>query len=120
MSADIKATGHVAVYGINFDADKSDIRPDAEAAIAEIAKLLKEDASLKVFVVGHTANVGSVETSLKLSQARADAVAKYLTAKYGIESARLSSFGAGPYCPVSTNLTEEGRAKNRRVELVQQ
>jgi outer membrane protein OmpA-like peptidoglycan-associated protein len=120
MSADIKATGHVAVYGINFDGDKSEIRPDAEAAIAEIAKLLKQDSSLKVFVVGHTANVGNVETSLKLSQERAEAVAKTLTDKYGIAAARLSSFGAGPYCPVSTNLTEEGRAKNRRVELVQQ
>ena len=120
MSADIKATGHVAVYGINFDGDKSEIRPDAEAAIAEIAKLLKQDSSLKVFVVGHTANVGNVETSLKLSQERAEAVAKTLTDKYGIAAARLSSFGAGPYCPVSTNLTEEGRAKNRRVELVEQ
>ena len=120
MSADIKATGHVALYGINFDAEKSDIRPDAEAAIAEIAKLLKQDTVLKLFVVGHTANVGSVEAGLKLSQARAEAVAKYLTAKYGIAPSRLSSFGAGPYSPVSTNLTEEGRAKNRRVELVQQ
>jgi flagellar motor protein MotB len=120
MSADIKATGHAAVYGINFDADKADIRPDAAAAIAEIAKLLKQDPGLKVFVVGHTANVGDVGTSLRLSQARAEAVAKALTITYGIPAARLSSFGAGPYCPLSTNLTEEGRAKNRRVELVQQ
>jgi OOP family OmpA-OmpF porin len=120
MSADLKATGHVAVYGINFDADKATIRPEADAAIAEIAKLLKQDPSIRLFVVGHTANVGSVETGLKLSQARAEAVVRYLTDKYGIASTRLSPFGAGPYCPVSTNLTEEGRAKNRRVELVQQ
>jgi OmpA-OmpF porin, OOP family len=120
MSADIKATGHVAVYGINFDADKADIRPEADAAIAEIAKLLRQDTGLKLYVVGHTANVGDVATSLALSQARADAVVKALTGKYGIAASRLSSFGAGPYCPVSTNLAEEGRAKNRRVELVQQ
>jgi OmpA-OmpF porin, OOP family len=120
MSADLKATGHVAVYGINFDADKATIRPEADAAIAEIAKLLKQDPSLRLFVVGHTANVGSVEAGLKLSQARAEAVARYLTEKHGIPAARLTSFGAGPYCPVSTNLTEEGRARNRRVELVQQ
>jgi OOP family OmpA-OmpF porin len=120
MSADLKATGHVAVYGIIFDADKAEIRPEADAAIAEVAKLLKQNPSLKLFVVGHTANVGNVETGLKLSQARAEAVVRYLTEKYGIPAARLSSFGAGPYCPVSTNLTEEGRAKNRRVELVQQ
>jgi OmpA-OmpF porin, OOP family len=119
MSEGLKATGHVAVYGINFDPDKAEIRPDAEATIAEIAKLLQQDSSLKLFVVGHTANVGDVEAGLKLSQARAEAVVRYLTAKYGIQAARLSSFGAGPYCPVSTNLTEEGRARNRRVELVQ-
>ncbi|MCX6377586.1 MAG: OmpA family protein [Armatimonadetes bacterium] len=119
MSEGLKATGHVAVYGINFDADKAEIKPEAEAAIAEIAKLLKQDPSLKLFVVGHTANVGDVAVGLKLSQARAEAVARYLTDKYGIQAARLSSFGAGPYCPVSTNLTEEGRARNRRVELVQ-
>ncbi len=119
MSADIKATGHVAVYGINFDADKAEIRPEADAVIAEIAKLLTQDAGLKLFVVGHTANVGDVETGLKLSQARAQAVVKRLVEKYGIAASRLAPFGAGPYCPVSTNQTEEGRAKNRRVELVQ-
>jgi OOP family OmpA-OmpF porin len=119
MSEGLKATGHVAVYGVNFDADKAEIRPEAEAAIAEIAKLLKQDPSLKLFVVGHTANVGSVEDGVKLSQARAEAVVRYLIDKHGIQAARLSSFGAGPYCPVSTNLTEEGRARNRRVELVQ-
>jgi OOP family OmpA-OmpF porin len=120
MNEDIKATGHVAVYGINFDADKAEIRPEAEAVIAEIAKLLKLNPSLKLYVVGHTANVGSAESGLKLSQARAEAIIKNLTEQYGIQADRLSSFGAGPYCPLSTNLTEEGRAKNRRVELVQQ
>jgi OOP family OmpA-OmpF porin len=120
MSADLAATGHVAVYGITFDADSAVIRPEAEAVIAEIAKLLKQNASLKLFVVGHTANVGSVEAGLKLSQARAEAVVKMLTATHGIQASRLSPYGVGPYCPVSTNQTEEGRAKNRRVELVQQ
>jgi len=119
MSAGIRATGHVAVYGINFDADKAEIKPEADAVISEIAKLLTQDAGLMLFVVGHTANVGDVETGLKLSQARAQAVVKRLVEKYGISAARLAPFGAGPYCPVSTNQTEEGRAKNRRVELVQ-
>jgi OmpA-OmpF porin, OOP family len=120
MSADLAATGHVAVYGITFDADSAVIRPEAEAAIAEIAKLFKQNASLKLFVVGHTANAGSVEAGLKLSQARAEAVVKTLTQKHGIAASRLVPYGVGPYCPVSTNQTEEGRAKNRRVELVQQ
>jgi outer membrane protein OmpA-like peptidoglycan-associated protein len=120
MGEDLKATGHVAVYGITFDADKAEIRPEAAAAIAEIAKLLAQNTGLKLFVVGHTANAGSVETGLKLSQARAEAVARYLVDKHGIQAVRLRAFGAGPFCPVSTNLTEEGRAMNRRVELVQQ
>jgi len=120
MIADITATGHVAVYGITFNADSAVISAEADAVIAEIAKLLKQNASLKLFVVGHTANVGSVEAGLKLSQARAEAVVKTLTQKHGIAASRLVPYGVGPYCPVSTNQTEEGRAKNRRVELVQQ
>lgn len=120
LSAELKATGHVAVYGITFDADKADLRPEAQAAIAEVAKLLKQDPSLKLFVVGHTANVGDVASGLKLSQERAAAVVKALSAEHGIQADRLKAFGAGPYCPVASNLTEEGRAKNRRVELVQQ
>jgi OOP family OmpA-OmpF porin len=85
-----------------------------------VAKLLKQDSSLKLFVVGHTANVGDVESGLKLSQARAAAVVKSLTAEHGIQADRLKPYGAGPYCPVATNTTEEGRSRNRRVELVQQ
>jgi OmpA-OmpF porin, OOP family len=120
MGTDIKATGHVSVYGITFDGDKADLKPESDAVIAEIAKLLKQDASLKIFVVGHTANVGAVDAGLALSQARAAAVMKSLVEKHGIAASRMNAFGAGPYCPVSTNHTEPGRAKNRRVELVQQ
>ena len=120
LKAGIREAGHAAVYGINFDADKAVLRPEADAAIAEIAKLLKLDGTLKLFVVGHTANAGDVATGLKLSQERAAAVVKNLVDKYGVAAARLSSFGAGPYCPVATNLTEEGKAQNRRVELVPQ
>jgi OOP family OmpA-OmpF porin len=120
LSAELSATGHVAVYGITFDADKADLRPEAQAAIAEVAKLLKQNPSLKLFVVGHTANVGDVNSGLELSRARAAAVVKSLTQEHGIQAARLSAFGVGPYCPVATNLTEEGRSRNRRVELVQQ
>jgi len=120
MKLSIKTEGHVAIYGINFDTNKSEIKPESDAAIAEIAKLLKQDAMLKLYVVGHTDNVGNLNANMKLSQSRAEAVKTTLVAKHGISAARLSSFGVGPYCPVSTNLTEEGRAKNRRVELVQQ
>jgi outer membrane protein OmpA-like peptidoglycan-associated protein len=120
MKASIKTEGHIAVYGIHFDTNKAEIKPESDAAIAEIAKLLKQDSTLKLHVVGHTDNVGTIDAKMKLSNARAGAVKAVLVNKHGIAAGRLSSFGAGPYCPVATNLTEEGRAKNRRVELVQQ
>lgn len=116
----IKTSGHVAVYGITFEADSAQIKAEADAALAEVTKLLKQDTDLKLFVVGHTANVGDRYVGLKLSQARADAVVKRLVEKYSIQASRLISYGVGPYSPVATNQTEDGRAKNRRVELVQQ
>ena len=117
---DLKATGHAAVYGILFDTGKSAIKPESEQAIGEIAKLLKADAGLKVFVVGHTDAVGGVDANLKLSQARAEAVVQALVSDHGIAAARLLAHGGGPFAPVAPNDTEEGRAKNRRVELVKQ
>lgn len=115
----LKATGHIAVEGIYFDTGKATLKPESQQAISEIIKLLKADSGLKVFVVGHTDNAGAVDGNMKLSQDRAQAVVKELTGG-GITAARLKAFGNGPYAPVSSNDTEEGRAKNRRVELVKQ
>ena len=81
---------------------------------------MKSETALKVFVVGHTDNVGGLEGNMKLSQDRADAVVQALVHDHGIAASRLKSFGAGPYAPVASNDTEDGRAKNRRVELVKQ
>jgi OmpA-OmpF porin, OOP family len=120
FSNDIKATGHASVYGIYFDTGKSEIKPESDAALAEIAKLLKRDAGLKVNVVGHTDNVGGINSNMELSQARADAVVKALTSRHGIEAKRLRAYGVGPLAPVASNKTEDGKAKNRRVELVEQ
>jgi outer membrane protein OmpA-like peptidoglycan-associated protein len=117
---DLKSTGHVAVYGILFDTGKADIKPESAQAIGEIATLLKADAGLKLHVVGHTDSVGSVDSNLKLSQARAEAVLQALVKEHGIAAARLRAFGNGPFAPVASNEAEEGRAKNRRVELVKQ
>ncbi len=120
FSNDLKATGHAAIYGIYFDTGKSVIKPESDAALAEIAKLLKGDARLKVHVVGHTDSVGGIDSNMKLSQDRASAVVQALTGKYGIEAARLKGYGVGPLSPVASNDTEDGKAKNRRVELVKQ
>jgi outer membrane protein OmpA-like peptidoglycan-associated protein len=76
--------------------------------------------SLKLYVVGHTDNVGAIDVNMKLSKERADAVVNALIAKYGIPSVRLKSYGVASLAPVATNDSEEGRAQNRRVELVKQ
>lgn len=120
FSNEIKATGHTAVYGIYFDTGKSTIKPESAQAIGEIAKLLKADPGLKIFLVGHTDSQGGVESNLKLSQDRGEAVLQALVRDHGIVGTRLRSFGCGLFSPVASNETEEGRAKNRRVELVKQ
>jgi OmpA-OmpF porin, OOP family len=117
---DLKRTGHAAVYGIYFDTGKSTLKPESEQSVAEIAKLLKKEMSLNLYVVGHTDNVGGLESNMKLSQDRAAAVVEALVKTHGIPAARLKSFGNGPYAPVESNDTEEGKARNRRVELVKQ
>ena len=120
MGDDISNTGHVAVYGIYFDTGKSEIKPESDAAIEQISLLLKSNESLKVYVVGHTDNVGTIDSNMKLSKERADAVVNSLITKYGIPGARLKSYGVASLSPVASNDNEEGRAKNRRVELVKQ
>ena len=119
MASSIADTGSVAIYGINFDTAKSDIKPDSEPAIDEIAKMLTNNPTLKVYIVGHTDMVGDAASNVRLSQARAQSVITALVSKHGIAAARLIAFGNGPYAPVASNKTDDGRAKNRRVELVE-
>ncbi|MGH7563131.1 MAG: DUF4892 domain-containing protein [Gemmatimonadota bacterium] len=120
MAKDIAATGHVALYGIHFDTDKADIKPESEPTLQEIAGLLTQDPALKLYVVGHTDNVGGFDYNTDLSKRRATSVVEYLKTKHGIQTARLMAAGVGLLAPVAPNDTEEGRAKNRRVELVRQ
>jgi OOP family OmpA-OmpF porin len=120
LSDSVTRTGHAAVYGIYFDSGKADVKPESDAALKEIAKLLQEDAKLKLYVVGHTDNQGTLEFNMDLSRRRSNAVAQVLTAKYGLAAARLAGQGVGPLSPVASNDSEDGRAKNRRVELVKQ
>ncbi len=118
MAREIGNTGRVAVYGIYFDFNKSDLKPESKPTIEEIDKLLRQDPKLTLYVVGHTDNVGEVGYNMTLSQARAEAVAKTLVTDYKVEAGRLKPYGVGPLAPVASNDNEEGRAKNRRVELV--
>jgi outer membrane protein OmpA-like peptidoglycan-associated protein len=96
------------------------MKPQSEPAIKQIATLLKQDPKLKLHVVGHTDSVGDLKSNMDLSRRRADAVVKEVTTKHGIAAARLRADGVGPLSPVASNKTEDGRAKNRRVELVEQ
>jgi OOP family OmpA-OmpF porin len=116
----LSSNGHAVVDGILFDAGKAEVKPESAPALEEIAKLLKQDPKLKLYVVGHTDNVGALAGNIELSQRRASAVVQVLTGKYGVAANRLQAFGNGPYAPLSSNDSEDGRALNRRVELVKQ
>ena len=104
--------------GILFDTGKSDIKPESTPTLKEIAATLKQHPELKIEVQGHTDNVGKPDANLKLSQARADAVKQALTTEYGINASQLTAKGYGDTKPATDNKTAEGRANNRRVELV--
>ncbi len=118
MDNDLATEGRVAVYGILFDLDKDTMRPDSKPQLEEIAKLLKESPSLQVLIVGHTDAQGSLQYNRDLSMRRARSIAKALVADYGIKADRITPEGVGMAAPVASNRTEQGRAKNRRVELV--
>ena len=120
FASGLKATGHITVEGIYFDTGKSELKPESAPAIAEVAKLLKGSPGLRLYVVGHTDNAGALEGNMKLSQSRAQSVVQALANTHGIDAARIKAYGDGPYAPVASNDAEEGRAKNRRVELVKQ
>ena len=120
LSGGLTGNGHVIVNGILFDTGKADVKPESDAALQEVSKLLKVHPALKVYVVGHTDNVGGLAANMDLSKRRAAAVVLSLTTKYGVPAAQLQSYGDGPYAPVASNDSEDGRALNRRVELVKQ
>ncbi|MBN8556760.1 MAG: OmpA family protein [Proteobacteria bacterium] len=116
----IIANGKVAIYGIFFDTGKADIKADSKPSLEQIAAYLKADTKVRLHVVGHTDSEGGFDSNLLLSRRRADAVAAALVKDYGIAAARLTGNGVASLAPVASNASEEGRAKNRRVELVLQ
>lgn len=118
MAKGLGENGHIALYGIYFDTDKATIKPESAPTLAEMAKLLNGQPAMKVFIVGHTDSQGSYEHNMTLSRQRAEAVAAALAGSYRIARDRLSTAGLGYLAPVGSNATEDGRALNRRVELV--
>ncbi|HNR92701.1 MAG TPA: OmpA family protein [Dokdonella sp.] len=118
MSQRIAADGRISLYGIHFDFDKDVVREDSRETLAEIAKVLRNQPDLRLAVVGHTDNQGGVAYNRDLSQRRAASVVRALANDHGIDTTRLKPRGAGADQPVAANDSEEGRAKNRRVELV--
>ena len=117
LQGGLAESGHVSVAGIYFDTGRSEVKPESQPALREVVRLLQGNPTLRLWVVGHTDSQGTPESNVTLSQARAAAVVTALTGM-GVAAARLAPWGAGPYAPVATNDTEEGRARNRRVELV--
>lgn len=118
IKGSMTSLGKIALYGIHFDTGKSDIKPESEAAISTIATYLIENPDVNVFIVGHTDNLGSFALNQTLSKSRGESIKNYLISKYGIAANRLTGDGVGSLCPVASNDTDEGKALNRRVEIV--
>jgi OOP family OmpA-OmpF porin len=119
MGKALHDSGKVALYGLYFDTDKDVIKDASQPTLEEIAKLMKSDPALRLRVVGHTDDQGRSDYNVDLSRRRAASVVRTLTSRFGIAASRLDAFGCGPYCPAAANAAEDGRARNRRVELVE-
>lgn len=119
MERDLTADGRVAIYGILFDFDSDAISPESRPQLDEVGKLLTDNPDLDVLVVGHTDAQGALDYNRDLSERRAASVVEALVGDYGVAAERLTPLGVGMAAPVASNRTEEGRALNRRVELVE-
>ncbi len=119
MAEGIDEEGGVRIYGIYFDTDEATIQEGSESALNEIAKLLEQNPELKLGVVGHTDATGEVQYNMDLSKQRAKAVVEFLSSEHGVSADRLKPYGVGPLAPVASNEDEDGRARNRRVELIE-
>ncbi len=119
IDENLAAFGHLSVYSILFDPGKADIKPESEGTIKVIADYLKSHPDKKFIIVGHTDNTGEFEANLKLSMDRAQSVKNELVSKYSVNADQLKVFGDGQTAPVASNSTDEGKAQNRRVEIVE-
>jgi len=119
IGTSLDTAGRIAIYGIHFDFDKAEIKTESAPQLKEIAKLLKERPGLNILIVGHTDSKGSVDYNTNLSQQRATSVKAALVREHQISDERLTPIGIGMASPVASNREEEGRTKNRRVEIVE-
>jgi outer membrane protein OmpA-like peptidoglycan-associated protein len=119
MAKGLGDEGHIAIYGIYFDTDSATLKAESAPTLTEIAKLLSQTPKLNLIVVGHTDNQGGLDYNMDLSRRRASAVVQALTAAHGVARARLTSAGVGYLAPIASNVTDAGRALNRRVELIE-
>ncbi len=114
---ELSRSGHIAIYGINFETGKAVIQPASEIALAQVQKVLEQNGDMKVRIEGRTDNAGQKAGNQALSEKRAQAAMGWLIA-HGMDAYRLTAKGFGDSKPVADNSSYEGNAKNRRVELV--
>lgn len=118
MAQSLDTSGRVALYGLFFDTNKADLKPESAPTMEQIAKLINGDPRLAVLIVGHTDNQGAYDYNLDLSKRRAETVVSILAKYYKVDPRRMRAAGVGMLAPAASNAAEDGRAKNRRVEVV--
>jgi OmpA-OmpF porin, OOP family len=118
LSTILNEKGSVALHGILFDTGQATIRDESKGDLQAIGDLLKQQPALRLEIQGHTDNVGAADANRRLSEARAAAVKQYLVTNHSVPADHLTTSGFGDAKPVAENTTEQGRAQNRRVELV--
>ena len=114
------AEGKISTNGILFDSGSANIKPGSMGIIRQIYQVLQQDTGITLKIVGHTDSDGNDDANLALSTLRADAVKNALIKVYGVQQNRLFTEGKGEYEPVADNASQEGKAKNRRVEFIKQ
>jgi len=118
MASGISGQGSVNLYGFQFDTGSASLKPESDSTLGEVVKLLQSDPALRLLVVGHTDTVGDFSGNIELSGNRAASVVSALVERLPDAASRLTPCGVGYQCPIASNSTEEGRARNRRVALV--
>lgn len=120
LSDKINKKGHLALDGIFFETAKATLSKKSAQALKNIAQYLNAHKKKKYFIVGHTDNVGHFEANMKLSKNRAQTILHQLISKYGVDPKQIKAYGVANLSPMTSNSTDKGRARNRRVEIVEQ